>query len=57
MKHLCSILFLLALTPVQLQADDSNGNFAIWGMGNKSCHSLATISQEIQMRSNGTKTI
>jgi len=38
MKHLCSILFLLALTPMQLQADDSNGNFAIWGMGNKSCH-------------------
>ena len=39
MKHLCIILFLLALTPMQLQADDRNGNFAIWGVGNKSCHS------------------
>jgi len=39
MKHLCSILFLLALIPVQSQAQDSNGHFAIWGVGNKSCHS------------------
>ncbi len=39
MKHLSSILFLLALIPLQSQAADSNGHFAIWGKGNKSCHS------------------
>jgi hypothetical protein len=39
MKHLSSILFLLALIPLQLQAADSKGHFAIWGKGNKSCHS------------------
>ena len=39
MKHLSSILFLLALIPLQSQAVDSNGHFAIWGKGNKSCHS------------------
>ncbi len=39
MKYLCSILFLLSLAPIQSQAQDSNGNFAIWGMGHKSCHS------------------
>ncbi len=39
MKHLCSILFLLALMPLQSQAADSKGSFAIWGSGNKSCHS------------------
>jgi len=38
MKHLCSILFILALLPIQSRADDSNGHFAIWGVGNKSCH-------------------
>jgi len=39
MKHLSSILFLLALMPLQSQAADSKGSFAIWGSGNKSCHS------------------
>jgi len=39
MKHLSSILFLLAMIPVQSQAVDSKGHFAIWGKGNKSCHS------------------
>jgi len=39
MKHLCSILFLLAMIPIQSQAADNNGHFAIWGKGNKSCHS------------------
>ena len=38
MKYL-SILFLLAMLPLQSQAADSNGNFAIWGKGAKSCHS------------------
>lgn len=39
MKHIRSILFLLALMPFSSQAADSNGHFAIWGKGNKSCHS------------------
>ncbi len=39
MKHLSSILFLLILTPLPSQAADSKGAFAIWGKGNKSCHS------------------
>ena len=39
MKHLSSILFLLAIIPIQSQAVDNNGHFAIWGKGNKSCHS------------------
>jgi len=39
MKYLSSILFLLALVPIQSQAADSKGHFAIWGKGNKSCHS------------------
>ena len=39
MKYLSSILFLLALIPMQSQAADSKGHFAIWGKGNKSCHS------------------
>ena len=39
MKYLSSILFLLALVPMQSQAADSKGHFAIWGKGNKSCHS------------------
>ncbi len=44
MKNLSSIMILLALTcvtmiPVSSQAADNNGNFAIWGKGNKSCHS------------------
>jgi hypothetical protein len=38
MKYLSSILFLLIMMPVQSQAMDSNDNFAIWGLGNKSCH-------------------
>lgn len=33
-----SILFLSILLCPQLQAVDANGNFAIWGKGNKSCH-------------------
>ena len=44
MKNLSNIMMLLALTcltviPVSSQAVDSNGHFAIWGKGNKSCHS------------------
>jgi len=39
MKYLSSILFLLTLIPLQSQAADKNGDFAIWGKGNKSCHS------------------
>lgn len=39
MKYLSSILFLLVLISVPSQAADSNGHFAIWGKGNKSCHS------------------
>jgi len=44
MKNLSSIMILLALTcltiiPVSSQAADKNGHFAIWGKGNKSCHS------------------
>ena len=38
MKHLCTILILLAMLPIQLQAADNKGHFAIWGKGNKSCH-------------------
>ena len=38
MKHLSSILFLLTVIPIQAQAIDDNGNFAIWGIGSKSCH-------------------
>ena len=44
MKNLSSIIILLVLTcvtmiPVSSQAVDSNGHYAIWGKGNKSCHS------------------
>ena len=39
MKHLGSILFLLTVIPIQAQAIDNNGDFAIWGIGSKSCHS------------------
>ncbi len=46
MKNLSSIMISLALTcmtviPVSSQAADSNGHFAIWGKGNKSCHSYS----------------
>lgn len=47
MKHLCSILFLLAMIPLQSQATDSNGHFSIWGKGNKSCHSY-NISRDTE---------
>ena len=46
MKYL-SILFLLAMLPLQSQAADSNGHFAIWGKGNKSCHSY-NISRDTE---------
>lgn len=39
MKQLRCILILLALISMQSQAADNNGHFAIWGKGNKSCHS------------------
>ncbi len=44
MKNLSNIIILLTLTcvtiiPVSSQAADKDGNFAIWGKGNKSCHS------------------
>ncbi len=44
MKNLSSIMILLTLAcmtviPVSSHAADSNGHFAIWGKGNKSCHS------------------
>ncbi len=43
MKNLSNIIILLTLTcvtiiPVSSQAADKDGNFAIWGKGNKSCH-------------------
>ncbi|MCH8845847.1 MAG: hypothetical protein IIC11_03790 [Proteobacteria bacterium] len=43
MKNLSNIIILLTLTcvtiiPVSSQATDKDGNFAIWGKGNKSCH-------------------
>ncbi len=46
MKNLSNIAILLALIfitviPVLSQAADSNGHFAIWGKGNKSCHSYS----------------
>lgn len=34
-----NILLLSALLCPQVQAVDADGNFAIWGKGNKSCHS------------------
>lgn len=46
MKYL-SILFLLTMLPLQSQAADSNGHFAIWGKGNKSCHSY-NISRDTE---------
>ncbi len=39
MKYVCGILLLLAFVPTGSQAADRNGHFAIWGKGNKSCHS------------------
>ncbi len=43
MKNLSNIIILLTLTcvtiiPVSSLATDKDGNFAIWGKGNKSCH-------------------
>ena len=43
MKNLSNIIILLTLTcvtiiPVSSLAADKDGNFAIWGKGNKSCH-------------------
>ncbi len=46
-RHLYSILFLSAMFPLQSQAVDSNGHFAIWGKGNKSCHSY-NISRDTE---------
>ena len=43
MKNLSSMILLalicVTMIPVSSQATDNNGNFAIWGKGNKSCHS------------------
>ncbi|MCH8079323.1 MAG: hypothetical protein IIA06_06035 [Proteobacteria bacterium] len=43
MKNLSSMILLalicVTMIPESSQAADNNGHFAIWGKGNKSCHS------------------
>ena len=56
MKNLSNTMILLALTcmtvtPVSSQAADSEGSFAVWGSGNKSCHSYNISRNTDEVRS------
>ena len=52
MSRLHNLIFLvLSFLSVNLQAIDSNGNFAIWGKGNKSCYSYTVAYDNSKLQS------